>query len=356
MQSSLQRILLGLLIFLITCSASVGGYMLAGWDWLSAVYQVVITVFGVGFGEVRPIDTPALKIFTMAVIIFGCSSVVYIVGGFIQMLTEGEIHRAMGDRRQSLELSKLANHVIICGYGRLGQPLAQHLLQAKTPFVVVDSSAERVARARDDGFYAIQGNASDEKTLLEAGIERAKILATVLPDDAMNVFITLTARSLNSKTEIIARGEQQTTEQKLRAAGATRVVLPADIGALRIAQLITHPTAEQFLEANESRHSLNTQLEQIDLKIDEFPIPAHSSLDGKNLNEVETIGQGAFLIVGIKQADGTMVHNVEKSHVIRAGDRLIILGHRQDIPAFAARHLSTAVVNYRGVTSVIQVK
>jgi voltage-gated potassium channel len=340
---------MGLGFFVLTVTIAISGYLVAGWDLLSAVYMVVITVFGVGFGEVIPLDTPELKIFTIFVIIAGCSSMVYFVGGFVQMLTEGEIQRAVGEHRHGREIDKLEKHIIICGFGRLGQPLAAMLKEAKHSFVIVDTGAERVAMAREAGYLVVVGNATEDRTLLAAGIERAKVLATVLPDDAANVFITLTARSLNPAVEIIARGEVASTEQKLRAAGAKHVVLPADIGAVRIAHMITKPSAVEFLDQNESRASLNSQLEQIDLRIDQMPIASSSPLRGKRLHEVEILGDGAFLIIGIKRADESIIANPAKDFVLAGGDTLIIVGHREDIPRFAAKYGAVAQVYVRGV-------
>lgn len=324
--------------FLLTITIAISGYMIAGWDLLSAVYMVVITVFGVGFGEVLPLDTPGLKIFTMFVIIAGCSSIVYFVGGFIQMVTEGEIQRAVGEHRHSREVGKLDKHTIICGYGRLGQPLAAMLKEAGHAFVIVDGNHERSTMARDAGYLVVVGNATEDRTLQEAGIDRAKVLATVLPDDAANVFITLTARTLNPAVEIIARGEVTTTEQKLRAAGARHVILPADIGATRIAHMITKPSAVEFLAQSESRTNLNAQLEQIDLRIDQMPIPHSSPLHGKPLGEVEILGEGSFLVVGVKRHDESMISNPPKDFIVKAGDTLIVVGHLQDIPRFAAKY------------------
>lgn len=343
--------MIGVVVFLAICAASTLGYVLAGWDWLSALYQVVITVFGVGFGEVQPIDTPALRIYTMFVIVAGCSAVVYIVGSFIQALTEGEIQRALGIRRQVMEISRLEDHVIICGYGRIGQPLAQHLREAKVPLVVVDDNAMRVQSAREAGFLAHQGNATEDKTLEDVGIKSARTLATVLPDDAANVFITLTAKALNPKVLVIARGETVATEKKLRTAGAQHVILPADIGAVRIAHLITRPSAVELLAAGASRSDLNDQLNQLHLRIDEFPIPLLSPLDGKTLADIETIGQGIFLIIGVRRTDGSIVDNPGKEDRIHVGDRLVIVGHEEDIPKFAARHITPRPMQYRGVRS-----
>ncbi len=201
----MRRIKLGVVFFGATFVTAVLGYRAAGWDLLDAIFMVVITVFGVGYGETRPLDDPALKIFTIFVIVAGCSSGIYVVGGFVQILAEGEINRILDTRRMSKGIEQLANHTILCGYGRVGQMLASELQAARSPFVVVDSDESRIADAQHAGFLALFGNASEETTLEAAGITRAKVLATVLSDDTANVFVTLTARELNPSIQIIAR-------------------------------------------------------------------------------------------------------------------------------------------------------
>ena len=222
-----------------TCLVATLGYRLAGWSWLDSVYMVTITIFGVGYGEVNVIDQTWLKIFTIAVIISGCSSLIYVLGGFVQMLTEGEIEKLLGKRMQNRELEQLSDHTIICGYGRVGQILAAELQSQGESLVILDRNPERVELAVEDGFPAMVGDAVGDDTLQKVGLLRARAFATVLPDDAANVFITLTARDLNETIRIIARAESPCTERKLIRSGATNVVMPAAIGAMRIAQLAT---------------------------------------------------------------------------------------------------------------------
>ena len=221
------------------CVIATAGYVLAGWSWIDAIYMVVITIFGVGYGEVQPIESPLLKLFTTGFILAGCTSLIYVIGGLIHMLTEGEIEKMLGNRQRFREIENLSDHTIICGYGRVGQMLAAELREHDGVAVVLDNNPTRVEQAHADGFLAIEGNAVDDDTLLGVGIYRAKTLATVLPDDAVNVFITLTARDLCDSIRIIARAENPATERKLLRGGATNVVMPAAIGAVRIAQLAT---------------------------------------------------------------------------------------------------------------------
>jgi voltage-gated potassium channel len=348
MQSSRQRILTGAGFFLTTLVGATLGYMASGWSFLDAIYMVVITIFGVGFGEVKPVNTPALRAFTILVIICGTTSAIYIVGGLFQMLAEGEINKALAVRRMNQEIESLQEHIIICGFGRIGQILARKLRQAKQPFILIDSNPERISQAQAQGYLIIEGNAADESILERVGIGRAKVLATVLPEDALNVFITLTARELNSNLIIIARGELPSTEKKLKLAGANQVVLPATIGAERMAHIITHPAALDFLGEDESRRDLNELLAQIELQLDELIITGNSPFANQPISQMEARGQGAFIVVAIRQPDGNMVVHPSHEWLLQEGDTVILMGHRGDLPQFARRYAMKRQIRYRG--------
>ena len=237
----------GLSVFGVICIVGTAVYVYAGWGWLDAIYMVTITIFGVGYGEVRPIEEPWLKLFTTGFIFAGCSSLIYVIGGIVQLLAEGEIQRIMGNRNRTKELDQLNDHTIICGYGRVGQMLAVELANENKPFVVLDRNPERFELAIADGFLAWQGDAVEDHVLTQVGLFRARTLATVLPDDATNVFITLTARDMCESIQIIARAESPSTERKLIRGGATSVVMPAAISAIRIAQLTTESEVKQMV-------------------------------------------------------------------------------------------------------------
>lgn len=348
MYGSIKRIFLGTILFLLTLVAAVAGYVIAGWNLLDAIYMVVITIFGVGYGEVKPVDTPALRIFTIIVIIAGTSSAVYVVSAIFQMIAEGEIRRALGARRMEREIETLKHHVIICGYGRIGQILARRMAEAKQRFVIIDNNLARMETAEAMGYLVRLGNATDEAVLEAAGIHQAKVLATVLPDDAINVFITLTARSLNPNLIILARGELPSTERKLRQAGADQVVLPATIGALRMAHMITHPAAIDFLDQNDGGSTLNELLSQLEIQLDELVIPVGSPLVGTSIGTIEVQGKGNFIIVALRRADGTSVLNPSREVFLKDGDTLIVMGHRGDIPRFAEHYALKRQMQYRG--------
>jgi voltage-gated potassium channel len=344
----MQRILTGLLSFACTIVVAVSGYMIAGWNFLDAIYMVVITVFGVGYGEPQPVSTPALRVFTMFVIISGALSTAYTVAGFVQMITEGEIHRALGARRKMKELQSLTKHTIICGYGQVGQILSRKLLQEKKSFVIVEGDEERAAKAQALGYLVVPSNPTDEQSLLQAGIERAKILSTVMPDDTQNVFITLTARELNPDLVIIARGETPSTEKKLKLAGADQVVMPAAIGADRIAQTIINPSIIDFLQESEGRTSLNEMLSQINIQLDELMIAPDSPFVQKSLGTLEARGQSTFIVIAVRQADGLLIDHPAPDFMLSAGDTVILLGHRGDIPQFAQKFAMKREIRYRG--------
>lgn len=346
--SSFKRIWIGAIFFTITLVAAIVGYVSFGWTLMNSVYMVVITIFGVGYGEVEPLETSSEKIFTMAVILAGTSSAVYTVGGFLQMVTEGEIHRALDEHRRSQGIDRLQNHAIICGFGRMGQVLAQQLQQARQEFVIIELDSDRVALAEQMGYLTQTGNAADETILQSVGIAKAKMLATVLPDDAVNVFITLTARGLNPQLVILARGELPTTEKKLKLAGADRVVLPAIIGGMRMANIMTRPAVTNYLEHQDERDYLDELLSQIDIKIDELAISQGSPLVGKTIDRLEVRGKGAFIVIALRRHEGTIIKNPDRHIVLAVGDRVIVMGHQADIPRFARANELRSKMRYRG--------
>ncbi|PSB10722.1 potassium channel protein [Pleurocapsa sp. CCALA 161] len=348
MHDSFKRILTGTIIFVLTLITAVIGYTLFGWTLLDSIYMVVITIFGVGYGEVHPLETPPEKIFTMMVIIAGTTSAVYIVGGFVQMVAEGEINKALDTHRLDREIKGLENHAIICGFGRMGQIMVQQLVKDRQKFVIIDRESDRVAKAEQLGYLATMGNATDENLLISVGIKKARVLATVLPDDAANVFITLTARGLNQNLIILSRGELPSTEKKLKLAGADRVVLPAIIGGMRMANLITRPTSTDFLKSKSDRHYLDELLSQINIQIDELVIQKSSALANKSVGHIEVRGKGTFIIVAIRREDKTVIKNPDRSVMLRPGDTVIVMGHHGDIPQFAQFNELKSKMRYRG--------
>jgi voltage-gated potassium channel len=323
----LQRSLLYLLaVFLV----SVVGFLTFGWSLIDSVYMVVITMFGVGFGEVHPLINVWEKIFTMLVIVGGTSAVVFVIGEVIRFITEGEILKVIGELKKSRQVEGVSQHAIICGYGRIGQILAHDLAAYGFPFVVVDMEDERLAMAEAAGYLFVKGSATEEETLIRAGAERAQVLATVLPQDTLNVFITLTARNLNRNLRIIARGEQPSTEKKLLQAGANEVVLPAAIGGSRIAHIITRPTTMNFL--GDARGMVGEELKRLGVEIIELRLHQHTFLVGKKVQELQSLAEGNLLVLAIQRADGNVLKSGFLEESLREGDAVIILGRMNVLP------------------------
>jgi len=251
------------------------------------------------------------------------------------MVAEGEITRAFNAQRQQSAIANLSNHIIICGFGRIAQVMTQQLSQNSNNFVIIDNDPERIALAEEQGYLVKQGDATDEDILRSAGIEQAQVLATVLPDDATNVYITLTARELNQSLSVIARGELPSTEKKLRLAGANHVILPATVSGIQMANIVTRPTSTDFLQQKDRQHSLNQQLTQIEVQIDELIISVSSSLVGRTIRELKIRGKGAFIVVALRRENGELLSHPHSSIILNAKDTLIVMGHQEELPKFA---------------------
>lgn len=351
LSAPIKKMVIGVTIFFVVCVFAILGYVVAGWGVADASYMVVITIFGVGYGEVRPVTTWPLRSLTAMVIVLGYGAVIYTVGGFIQLVVDGELNRALGARRMNKDIDQLSGHTIICGYGRMGTSLARELHGAGQSFVAIDTLGGVSSLATDDGYLVIEGDATEEEVLQRAGIERASVLATVLSDDAANVFVTLTAREMNPDLTIIARGEHRQTERKLRTCGADTVVMTTTIGAARISQLILRPTADELLDRLTSEHDVGIDLEQIGLEFDELAIGPSSPLANKTLAEIEVRGAHGYLIVGIRSENGETVMHPSADTLVVVGDVVVVLGYEDDIPELATRFAPddvAAAIRYRG--------
>ena len=302
------------------------GYRVAGWSWSDSIYMVIITAFSVGYEEVVPISSPWLRAWTIALIVLGCTGIIFVTGTLVQLLTEAQIQRVLGGRRMENEIEKLSGHVIICGFGRIGRMTGLQLQRGGLSFVILDQGADRVAEARELGWLTMQGDATDESVLRTAGIARARVLATVLPNDAANVFITLSARNMNPGIQIIARGEVPSTQRKLMQAGANRVVLPAHIGADRIAHLILHPNARELLgNETKSKVEFENHLSELGLDMEEIHIGSDSPWLQRSVGDVEKELSGRMLAIAIQRKEGRIDVNPIPSTILMNGDALVVM-------------------------------
>ncbi len=326
-RKAVRRVVYGFIAIQVVALYGVTGYMIMGWTFIDALYQVVITISGVGFDEVQPMATTGLRVFTMSVIGLGMLSVAFTLGSFVQFLTETEILEYFGRHRMSKHIQTLSGHIIVAGFGRLGGLICDELTVREKPFVLIDLSQERAAMAEARGFPIVHGDATEEHVLQQAGVERAKVLVTVVPNDAENVFITLTARQMCSHLVIVSRAEGPSTPKKLKQAGADHIVMPAAIGAHRIVSLLTNPAAVEFAELVTNRSS-------VEIEMDELLISASSALAGLSLRDADIKRRTGVIVIAIKRADGRLEFPPTGDENFSPGDAIVLMGQRPNLEQF----------------------
>jgi voltage-gated potassium channel len=315
---------ISLFILLVLVSLGTLGYMsIEHWRFLDAFYMTVITLATIGFEEVHPLSD-AGRVFTILLIVVGVSVLGYTVGKLAQIMFEGEFQRFLGRKKVEKTIEELRDHYIVCGYGRIGSLICKDFAAKPIPFVVVENNPEVIEKLTEDNVPFLRGNATEDETLLKAGIKHAKGLVSVVTSDTENVYITLTARGLNPGLYILARSGEPGSEIKLTRAGANKVVSPYHIGGSRMAQAILRPNVVDFIEIAMGRG-------HIDLQMEEISIPDRSPFLGKNLKEAGLRKDTGVIIVGIKQANGKMLFNPGSASLIEAKDTLIVLGQPASI-------------------------
>jgi voltage-gated potassium channel len=326
LSSPLRNLLAGIAFLLTVATVATFAFVGEGWSFGDAFYMVVVTIYTVGYDEVRPIDTPSLRAITIGLIFAGCTGMIFVTGALVQLITTSQFQQILGTRRMQKDISALDDHVIVCGYGRIGQMLARELRDGRLACVIVERNEERLRLALSQGFAALQEDATDEEVLRAAGVTRARALATVLPDDAANVFITLSARGLNASLTIIARGEAPSTEKKLLQAGANRVVLPAHIGAERVAEIILFQDMGHLLEGDSAETGFGRDLRRLGLELELVPAAPNSRCVGMSVAALEKEAGGAFLVVALNRVGGGSVLQPPGDAVIGAGDGVALVG------------------------------
>jgi voltage-gated potassium channel len=303
------------------------GYVVLGFTVLDAIYQTVTTVSTVGFREVQPLST-AGRIFTIVLILVGVATALYTFTLILEAVVEGQIQEVLGRKRMERQIGRMADHVIVCGFGRVGRNLAQYVLGAGQDIVVIENDPAR-AGAAEGSAHVVRGDATSDETLLEAGIDRARVLVTALNTDADNLFVTLTARSLRSDLFIVARARAESSEGKLVQAGADRVVNPQGIGGARMAAFVLQPHVAEFLDVVMHDGSLEFRLEEV-------PLPQGCPLAGRSLREAHIRDSTGALVLALRGSGGEFTTNPPPESVLEAGQILIAIGTEVQLQALAA--------------------
>ncbi|MGD1070842.1 MAG: potassium channel protein [Bryobacteraceae bacterium] len=318
-----RRIVLILALMVFTLAlGTVGFTLIDNYPVFDAFYMTLITITTVGYGEVRPLSQ-AGRIFNSFLIMFGVSAMLFAVGAMTQTIIELELQDRFGKRRRRRVIMRMKDHYIVCGFGRVGRSAAFELQRAGVPFLVIDRSDQRVARAAQAGMAALQADATRDESLREAGIDRARGFIAALATDADNVFVILSAKSLNPGLTVVTRASEEDAEEKLRRAGADTVFSPYSIAGHRLAQALLRPHVVQLLDFASQAVGLDVTMEQMRVGPD---------LKSASRRLADLAPRDARLIVlAIGKSEGKMIFNPPVETEVSVGDVLIVMGDQANL-------------------------
>ena len=326
--------IIGLALLALMAIGAAGFHFIEGWSWFDGLYMVVTTMTTIGYQEVHPLS-PAGRVFNIGLIVVGVAVLFMAIGTLTQALLEFELGKFFGRRRMERDLDRLKDHYILCGAGRVGRAAARELARKPVPFVVIESDPDRAVKY-SDGWLTLIGDATEERVLREARIEHARGLVAATTTDATNLYIVLTARSLNPKLRIIARASEEEAEKHLLSAGADTVVSPYSFAGHRIAYSFLRPNVLDFLDVATARHG------RLDLEIEEIHVEPNSVFAGTTIGGSKIRQETGVIVLAIKR-EGGMSFNPAPEDRIEAGDYLIAMGE----PASLRRLEQTAAARTR---------
>jgi voltage-gated potassium channel len=318
--NKLKTILIGILLFtIVNIIGTVGYVLIENTGFLDALYMTVITITTVGFGEIFPLSQMG-RLFTIFLVLAGASTVAYTASQIIEIIIAGEIRRGLRRKKMDKKISKLKNHYVICGYGRMGRIIVNKLAYKKLDFVIVDKNENLVHEFDEKKYLYVIGDATKETTLMRAGILNAKGVITVVNSDTENVYIILSSRGFNKSLYIISRASSEEAITKMVWAGADKTVSPYDIGGMTIADSILKPNVAHFFEL-----AMGTEL---NIEVDEIKVEDNSKIKNKKIRE-SNIRDAGIIIVAIRKPDGSFIFNPGPNEIILGGDTLIALGQEE---------------------------
>jgi voltage-gated potassium channel len=308
------------LLTLVVFVGMAGFHFIEGWSWFDGFYMVLTTFTTIGYGEVHPLSHVG-RIFNSALIVVGVSIAFLIIGALTQALIEFEFNNVFGRKKMERDISRLKDHYIICGEGRVGRSVANELARKPVPFVIIENNEPKAEKFRNPNWLVILGDATQESVLQQARIEHAAGLVAATTTDATNTYIVLTARGLNPKMKIIARASDENAEKHLRTAGADLVISPYTFAGSRIAHAILRPNVMDFLEV------ALLQQEELGLEIGEMLVPKNSRFSEKTVSESKIRSDYDVIVLAIKHpSDKGVTFNPKSDDMIHAGDQIIVMG------------------------------
>jgi len=319
-----RRVRTGLGLLGIVLLGGTAGYLLFGFGLLDALYETLITVTTVGSSSPHPL-TAGSKAFTMAVILVGVGTALYTFSAVLEVLIEGHMRDLVRRRRMERDIARMAGHVIVCGWGRVGREVARFLTNAGQDVVVIDREPDRLGAAP---YAQVCGDVTDDEVLRRAGIDRASTLVAALDTDADNLYLTVAGKSMRPDLMVIARARNESSEPKLLRAGADRVVNPQQLGGDRMAAFVIQPHVVDFVDVVMHDGTLEFRLE-------ELVVSADSPLVSKSLRSAHLRDRTGALVLAIRRPDGGFVTNPSPEDAIEAGDVLIGVGTALQLRALA---------------------
>ena len=318
-----RRLAIGGTSALIVWAVGTVGYMtIEGFSFLEAVYQTMTAVTTAGFGEINPLGSGG-RIFTIVIIILGVIVILYVLTAVMQIAVEGELENVLGVRRMKGKIEALRDHYILCGFGRVGEEIIRDFIARDVPFVIVDSNPEAIERARKHDYLLVEGDATSDAVLIEAGIQRARCLLAASDSDSGNTYIVLTAKALNPRLFVVARAGQAASTTPMLRAGADRVISPYSIGGRRMALSALQPLMVDFIDTLAAGH----HGEQI---LAELEASKESGLAGMTIEGCFQACPGAT-VLALQKASGAIHVGPRGATILELGDRLIVLGDEAEL-------------------------
>jgi voltage-gated potassium channel len=317
-----RLILIAVALVLVLSGGTIGFMWIEHYPVFDAFYMTLTTVTTVGYAEIRGLSH-AGRVFNSFLIMVGVTTIFLAVGAMTQTLIELELNQFFGKRRVRSMIDKLEGHIILCGFGRVGRGAAAELRKAGASFVVIDNNEDRVDRAMKAGMLAVLADASRDETLRDVGIARAKGLIATLASDADNLFVILSAKTLNPNLQLSARIAEESSEQKMRRAGADFVFAPYNTTGHRMAQAMLKPHVLRFLDF--------TEQQDVDVEIEQVLVTDQSSFAGRTLADIDTRYKSSVVILAIRKANGEMLFNPSSEAKMAPGDHLIAMGDASNL-------------------------
>ena len=318
---------LAFLLFIIVALGTTGYMIIEKWNFLDALFMSVETLTTVGYGFVKPLSVEG-RIFTIIYILFGVILFLYLVAEFANTITSFNLEKIISRQNMEKKLKNLKKHYILCGYGRTGSEIASQLKQNKIDFALIDRSSEIEDRAQELDVPWIIGDATDDETLEKANISKAKGLICSLSDDVDNLYLTLSAKTLNPDLLIVARCIKASNEIKFKKAGANNIILPYEISGRRMVASIIKPEVVDFLDV-----VIHTKTQELGFEMEQFCVPAGSSIEDKTIYDSEIRQKTGVIVIAIKR-NGNYITTPSPDTVLKAKDCLIILGTVQQLTDF----------------------